>query len=258
MSIGSPKGAIKKSRSFRPHIGGFMKVAILAGGKGTRLQDPDDVNGIVPKPMVLIDEHPILWHVLKHYQEFSYNDFVIACGFMAETIHEYFEQSHENWNVETVDTGIDTNTGGRIKRLQPYVDGTFMLTWGDGLSDVNIDELLSFHKSHGKLCTLTAVHPPARFGELTIDGNTITEFQEKPKNSDGWINGAFFVCEPGIFDYIEGDDTLFEAEPLQSLAKDGELMAFKYEGFWKCMDSPKDRDEFRDMCERNDMPWKGK
>jgi glucose-1-phosphate cytidylyltransferase len=234
-----------------------MKVAILAGGRGTRLADPDDRDGIVPKPMVRIDDHPILWHILKHYQKFGFNDFVIATGFMSEKIETYFNNSDEDWNVECIDTGLDTNTGGRIKRLAEHIGNErFMLTWGDGISDLDINELLAFHNDHGKLCTLTAVHPPARFGELTIEGNAITEFQEKPKQSDEWINGAFFVCEPGIFDYIESDSTLFEGAPLQNLAKDGELMAFKYEGFWKCMDSPKDRDEFRSMCENGTAPWK--
>ena len=262
-----------------------MKVAILAGGRGTRLADPTDTHGIVPKPMVRIGDQPILWHILKHYEKFGFNDFTIACGFMSETIKDYFanyanEHAHmrfdlksgsieqidahvEDWLVTCVDTGEETNTGGRIKRLQPFLvnektgqNETFMLTWGDGLSDVNLDELLKFHKSHGKLCTLTAVRPPARFGELQIDGDSITDFQEKPAQSQGWINGAYFVCEPEIFDYIEGDDTLFEGEPLQQLAKDGELMAFKYDGFWKCMDTPKDRDELREMFNSGNAPWK--
>lgn len=262
-----------------------MKVAILAGGRGTRLADPTDIQGIVPKPMVRIGEHPILWHILKHYEAYGFSDFTIATGFMGDTIKKYFanyvsdhanmrfdlgtgkvEQlnSHrEDWKVTCVDTGEDTNTGGRIKRLKPFLvnentgkNETFMLTWGDGLSDINLNELLSFHKSHSKLCTLTAVRPPARFGELQLDGDTITDFQEKPVQSQGWINGAFFVCEPEIFEYIEGDDTLFEGEPLQYLAKDGELMAYKYDGFWKCMDTPKDRDELREMNDSANAPWK--
>lgn len=262
-----------------------MKVAILAGGRGTRLADPTDSHGIVPKPMVRIGEQPILWHILKHYESYGFKDFTIACGFMSENIKSYFENcieeranvrfdlgastieqletQTEDWVVTCVDTGEETNTGGRIKRLQPFLvdektgkNETFMLTWGDGLSNVDLDELLSFHKSHGKLCTLTAVRPPARFGELKIDGDAITEFQEKPEQSQGWINGAFFVCEPEVFDYIEGDDTLFEGDPLQKLAKDGELMAYKYDGFWRCMDTPKDRDELRKMWNSGNAPWK--
>ena len=262
-----------------------MKVAILAGGRGTRLADPADTHGIVPKPMIRIGEQPILWHILKHYEKFGFNDFTIACGFMAETIKEYFsnyvsdqanmrfdlgngtqtqlENHKEDWVVTCVDTGENTNTGGRIKRLKPFLvndetgkNETFMLTWGDGLCDLDLGELLAFHKSHGKLCTLTAVHPPARFGELKVEGDSITEFQEKPEQSQGWINGAFFVCEPEIFDYIDGDDTLFEGDPLQRLAKDGELMAYKYNGFWKCMDTPKDRDELREMFNNGNAPWK--
>jgi glucose-1-phosphate cytidylyltransferase len=261
-----------------------MKVAILAGGRGTRLADPTDTHGIVPKPMVRIGEQPILWHILKHYEKYGFNDFTIACGFMSETIKEYFsnysqQNAHmrfdlahqtsqqiaaeiEDWIVTCVDTGEDTNTGGRIKRLQPFLadengkNETFMLTWGDGLSDLNLGELLAFHREHGKLCTLTAVRPPARFGELTLQGDQITDFQEKPIQSQGWINGAFFVCEPEVFEYIEGDDTLFEGEPLQRLAKDGELMAYKYDGFWKCMDTPKDRDEIREMWNSGNAPWK--
>lgn len=261
-----------------------MKVAILAGGKGTRLADPDDASGIVPKPLVQIGDEPIIWHILKHYEAFGFEDFTIATGHMSHKFEEYFTSkmnktksvhfdfpssqkieekvAKEDWKVTCVETGANTNTGGRIKRLKPYLvqessgnNETFMLTWGDGVSDVDLDELLAFHKSHGKLCTLTAVHPPARFGELSIEGNTITEFQEKPEQSNGWINGAFFVCEPGVFDYIEGDDTLFEGDPLQSLAKDGELMAFKHEGFWKCMDTPKDRDELREIWKSGNAPW---
>ncbi len=246
-----------------------MKVAILAGGRGSRLADPNDTHGIVPKPMVRIGDEPILWHILKHYEAYGFSDFTIACGFMSETVKQYFadyskDHDHpEDWVVKCVDTGENTNTGGRIKRLQPFLvneetrkNETFMLTWGDGLSDVDLRALLAFHKSHGKLCTLTAVRPPPRFGELQIEGDAITDFQEKPIQSQGRINGAFFVCEPEIFEYIEGDDTLFEAEPLQQLAKDGELMAYKYDGFWKCMDTPKDRDELREMFNSGNAPWK--
>ncbi|MFN8015297.1 MAG: sugar phosphate nucleotidyltransferase [Acidimicrobiia bacterium] len=240
-----------------------MKVAILAGGKGTRLADPTDKDGIVPKPMVTIGSEPILKHVIDHYEDYGHKDFTIACGYLAEKIKAYFESADLNLKVTCVDTGLDTNTGGRIKRLKPYlvneatgVNETFMLTWGDGLSDVNLDKLLAFHKSHGKLCTLTAVHPPARFGELTIEGDAITQFNEKPKVLNSWINGAFFVCEPGIFDYIEGDETLFEGAPLENLAKDNQLMAYKHEGFWQCMDTPKDRDELREMFDKGITPWK--
>ncbi|MCD6288221.1 MAG: glucose-1-phosphate cytidylyltransferase, partial [Candidatus Hydrogenedentes bacterium] len=238
-----------------------MKVGILAGGVGTRLVEETEVK---PKPMVEIGGQPILWHIMMHYAYYGHNEFVIALGYKGQVIKKYMvdycslnsnltvnlksgdvtihDGFRPDWTVELVDTGIQTLTGGRIKRLAPYFnDGTFMLTWGDGVSDVNLDALLEFHKSHGKLATLTAVRPTARFGHLELDGHRIVEFSEKPQTQEGWINGAFFVLEPGVFDYIDGDHTQWEREPLERLARDGQLMAYKHTSFWQCMDTLRDK-----------------
>ena len=218
-----------------------MKVGILAGGVGSRLSEETQVK---PKPMVEIGGRPILWHIMMHYAHYGFKEFVIALGYKGEVIKKYMvdycslnsdltvnlqtgkvkihDAYKTDWTVELVDTGMPTLTGGRIKRLAPYLgDGTFMLTWGDGVSDVNLEDLLAFHRSHGKLATMTAVHPPARFGHIEMRGDQVTEFSEKPQTSAGWINGAFFVLEPGVFDYIDGDHTQWEREPLERLAKDG-------------------------------------
>jgi len=254
----------------------LIKVGILAGGVGTRLAEETQIK---PKPMVEIGGRPILWHILKHYAHFGYSDFVIALGYKGEVIKKYVvDYSHLNsnltvhlktgevttqggdnqdWTVDLVDTGTDTLTGGRIKRLAPYfTDGTFMLTWGDGVSDVNLDKLLEFHRSHGKLATLTAVRPPARFGHLNFEGSRITEFSEKPQTAEGWINGAYFVLEPGIFDYIDGDDTQWEREPLEGLARDGQLMAYRHESFWQCMDTLRDKGLLEQLWSSGNAPWK--
>jgi glucose-1-phosphate cytidylyltransferase len=253
-----------------------MKVAILAGGVGTRLAEETEVK---PKPMVEIGGKPILWHILMHYHQFGYSDFVIALGYKGEVIKKYMVdycslnsnltvdlrtgnvQIHDgvqpDWKVELVDTGIATLTGGRIKRLAPYVgDETFMLTWGHGVSDVDLDKLLAFHRSHGKLATLTAVHPPTRFGHLELDGDAIAEFSEKPQTLEGWINGAFFVLEPGVFDYIDGDDTQWEKEPLERLAAAGQLMAYRHTSFWQCMDTLRDKKLLEDLWQTGNAPWK--
>jgi glucose-1-phosphate cytidylyltransferase len=254
-----------------------MKVAILAGGVGTRLVEETEVR---PKPMVEIGGAPILWHIMKHYAHYGHQDFAIALGYKGEYIKRYFvdycslvnnltvdlgagavtthDGEREAWKVDLVDTGLTTQTGGRIKRLQPFVnDETFMLTWGDGVSDVDLDKLLAFHRSHGKLCTMTAVRPPARFGHLELgDDGAITEFSEKPQTGEGWINGAFFVCEPGVFDYIEGDATAWEREPLEHLAKDGQLMAYQHHSFWQCMDTLRDKQLLQALWESGDAPWK--
>jgi glucose-1-phosphate cytidylyltransferase len=253
-----------------------MKVAILAGGLGTRLSE-ETVNK--PKPMVEIGGRPILWHIMMNYYHHGFQDFVIALGYKAEIIKKYMadycslnsnmtvslrngeiklhEAYQPDWMVDLIDTGLYTNTGGRIKRLAPYVNNeTFMLTWGDGVSDINLQELLAFHRSHGKLATLTAVHPPARFGHLDLDGDQIVEFSEKPQTREGWINGAFFVLEPEVFDYIEGDDTQWEKSPLENLAKDGQLMAYKYTGFWQCMDTIRDKKRLEKLWDSGDAPWK--
>ncbi|MCZ7525026.1 MAG: glucose-1-phosphate cytidylyltransferase [Acidimicrobiia bacterium] len=253
-----------------------MRVAILAGGLGTRLAEETET---IPKPMVTIGGKPILWHIMKTYANAGFQDFVVALGYKGEVIKRYMVEycslasdikvtlsdgtvelhdgERDDWTVELIDTGLMTATGGRIKRLAPYLDdGTFMLTWGDGVSDLDPDDLLAFHRSHGKLCTLTAVRPPARFGHLTLDGERIVEFSEKPQTGEGWINGAFFVCEPEIFDYIEGDDTQFEHAPLETLAKDGQLMAYRYDGFWQCMDTLRDRKLLEKLWETGQAPWK--
>ncbi len=253
-----------------------MKVAILAGGVGSRLSEETTIK---PKPMVEIGGKPILWHILMHYAHYGYKDFVIALGYKGEVIKKYMvdycnlnsnltvnlgtgevkvhDRFKVDWKVELIDTGIATLTGGRIKRLAPYLGNeTFMLTWGDGVSDVNLPELLEFHKSHGKLATLTAVHPTARFGHLELDGNQIVEFSEKPQTKEGWINGAFFVLEPGIFDYIDGDETQWEREPLEGLARDGQLMAYQHNSFWQCMDTLRDKKLLEDLWQGGNAPWK--
>jgi glucose-1-phosphate cytidylyltransferase len=256
-----------------------MKIGILAGGLGTRLAEE---TAIKPKPMVEIGNQPIMWHIMKYYAHFGYADFAVALGYRGEYIKRWLvdyasltsnlsvslkdgkvqwhepETEREDWNVSLVETGLETNTGGRIKRLQPWIgaEGTFMLTWGDGVANVDLDALLAFHRSHGKLATLTAVRPPARFGHIEMDGDRITEFSEKPQTGEGWINGAFFVLEPGIFDYIEGDSTQFEKEPLEELAKDGQLMAYKHSGFWQCMDTIRDRKLLQSLWDSGNAPWK--
>ncbi len=253
-----------------------MKVAILAGGLGTRLSEETVAK---PKPMVEIGGRPILWHIMRHYAHYGFNDFAIALGYKAGVIKKYMVdycalnsnltvqlkngqvEQHggdaPDWSVDLIDTGLYTNTGGRIKRLQPYVgDETFMLTWGDGVSDIDLKALLAFHRSHGKLATLTAVRPPARFGHLDLQGDQIVDFSEKPQTREGWINGAFFVLEPGIFDYIAGDDTQWEKAPLEKLARDGELMAYKYSGFWQCMDTLRDKRRLEALWDSGNAPWK--
>lgn len=254
-----------------------MKVAILAGGVGTRLVEETVIK---PKPMVEIGGRPILWHIMKYYSCYGYNEFVIALGYKGEYIKKYvIEYSslhsnltvsikngevhahginhHPDWTVDLIDTGLETFTGGRIKRLAPYLGNqTFMLTWGDGVSDVKLDELLEFHKSHGKLATLTAVRPTARFGHLELNGDKVLEFSEKPQTKEGWINGAFFVLEPGVFDYIDGDQTQWEKKPMEQLARDGQLMAYKHTGFWQCMDTLRDKHLLNDLWDSGKAPWK--
>ena len=255
-----------------------MKVAILAGGVGSRISEETETK---PKPMVEIGGKPILWHIMKYYATFGHTDFVIALGYKGEIIKRFMvdyaslasehltvslrdgrymthESKTDDWRVDLVETGQGTETGGRIKRLQPHVgNSTFMLTWGDGVSNVDLHALVAFHKAHGKLCTLTAARPPARFGHLEIgDGGLISEFSEKPQTGEGWINGAFFVCEPGVFDYIEGDHTSWERDPLVSLAKEGQLMAYQHYGFWQCMDTLRDKKLLESLWEGEGAPWK--
>jgi len=253
-----------------------MKVAILAGGAGTRLAEETEVK---PKPMVEIGGRPILWHIMRHYSHHGFNHFVIALGYKGEVIKKYMVDycslnsdltvhlrtgkisinggDMPDWTVELVDTGGRTLTGGRIKRLAPYVGKeTFMLTWGDGVSDVNLHDLLDFHRRHGKLATLTAVRPPARYGHLDLVGDQIVEFSEKSQLREGWINGAFFVLEPGVFDYIQGDDTQWEREPLEGLARDGQLMAYRHTSFWQCMDTLREKRLLEDLWQGGKPPWK--
>jgi glucose-1-phosphate cytidylyltransferase len=255
-----------------------MKVAILAGGVGTRLVEETEVK---PKPMVEIGNHPILWHIMKHYAHYGHKDFYIALGYKGEVIKRYMVDygslssdltvdlntgqvknhknghSRQDWMVNLIDTGDATLTGGRIKRLAPYIGNeTFMLTWGDGVSDLDLNKLLEFHRSHGKLATVTAVRPPARFGLLELEGNRVVSFSEKPQLGEGWINGAFFVLEPKIFDYIDGDMTQWEREPLERLSADGQLMAYFHNSFWQCMDTLRDKRLLENLWQSGKVPWK--
>ena len=252
-----------------------MKIIILAGGFGTRLSEYTDS---IPKPMVTIGGRPILWHIMKTYAHFGHKDFYLALGYKAEVIKKYFINYHSlnsdfavdlssgiveplqvddtDWKVTLVDTGLKTMTGGRIKRLQQFIGNQqFMLTYGDGVADINIDELLKFHKSHGKMVTLTTVRPSARFGDLEFNGDSVSSFQEKPQLHEGWINGGFFICEPGVFDFIDNDSQMFEREPLERLVKAGQLMAYKHHGFWHSMDSKRDRDILESLWDKNAL-WK--
>lgn len=254
-----------------------MKVVILAGGLGTRISEETVFK---PKPMVLIGDKPILWHIMKIYSSYGFNDFVICCGYKGHVIKEYFanyllhesdvtintstndltfhNSNSENWNVSLINTGELTMTGGRIKRIQEYVGNeTFFLTYGDGVGDINISDLLKFHKSHGKKATLTATKPFGRFGVIDItDNGQITSFKEKDKEDVSWINGGFFVLEPSVFDYIEGDSTVFEKEPLEKLTQERELNAFKHDGFWRAMDSLNDKNVLEEYWNTGTAAWK--
>jgi len=253
-----------------------MKVIILAGGYGTRLSEYTET---IPKPMVPIGGKPILWHIMQRYAFFGHKDFYIALGYKAESIKEYFlkfksintdfsidlssgkmkiyNSNGLDWNVTLVDTGKDSMTGGRVKRMKPFIGNKpFMLTYGDGVANININALINFHKDHGEMVTVTAVHPVARFGELEIDGINVKSFQEKPQVSLGWINGGFFVCEPKFFDLIKDDYTVLEAEPLEKAATAGKLIAYKHEGFWQCMDTKRDKDLLESLWQSGEAPWK--
>ncbi|MFZ5374584.1 MAG: glucose-1-phosphate cytidylyltransferase [Campylobacterota bacterium] len=255
-----------------------MKVLLLAGGLGTRLSEETDIR---PKPMVDIGGKPILWHIMKLYSHYGFNDFVILLGYKGYYIKEYFanyflhqsdvtldiqtgkmeilNNSSEPWKVTLLDTGLDSMTGGRVKRAQSFVgDEPFMLTYGDGVSDIDIQALVKFHKAHGKAMTMTSAQPEGRFGALNIAENAqVTHFLEKPKGDGGWINAGFFVCEPKVFDYItEGDGTIFEQAPLQNLARDGEIYTYRHEGFWKPMDTLRDKQELQKLWDTKKAPWK--
>lgn len=253
-----------------------MKVIILAGGLGTRLQEETVIK---PKPMVEIGGRPILWHILKHYTHHNFNDFFIALGYKGEVIKEYFLNYYylnsnmtidlatgkvetqdcrsENWKINLIDTGLNTNTGARVKRLRKYVqDDTFMVTYGDGVSNVDLKALLAFHRAHGRLATVTAVRPPARYGGLLFNGDEVVRFTEKPQAGEGWINGGYMVFEPGMFNYLNGDDTDLSADTLEKLAAEGELMAYKHADFWQCMDTARDKYYLERLWEESDAPWK--
>lgn len=255
-----------------------MKVVILAGGLGTRLSEETVVK---PKPMVEIGGMPILWHIMKIYSAHGFNDFVVCLGYKGYVVKEYFanyfmhksdvtidlknnsvevhESEAEPWKITLVDTGDSSMTGGRIKRIQKYVnDETFMLTYGDGVGDINIKNLVEYHKGHGKLFTVTSVQPSGRFGALDLSPeNEVKSFLEKPKGDGSWINGGYMVCEPGVFDFIkDGDSTVWEQEPMQNIALAGEMNAFKHDGFWRPMDTLKDKHDLNEMWERGNSPWK--
>ncbi|MEE4204404.1 MAG: glucose-1-phosphate cytidylyltransferase [Halieaceae bacterium] len=253
-----------------------MKVAILAGGVGSRLSPETDGK---PKPLVEIGGRPILWHIMQHFSHYGLRDFVIALGYRGEAIKHYMsdyarlhgnlsinmrtgviEQSGaqvEDWQVDLVDTGEKTQTGGRIKRLREWLGNeTFLLAWGDGVHTIDITALLHFHRDHGRLATVTAVRPPARFGHLEFAGDQVVEFSEKPQTAEGWINGGLFVLEPGIFDVIDGDDTAWEREPMERLSSMGELMAFRHSGFWQCMDTPRDHALLNRLWHSDAAPWR--
>jgi glucose-1-phosphate cytidylyltransferase len=253
-----------------------VPVVILCGGLGSRLREETEVR---PKPMVEIGGQPILWHIMNIYAAWGATDFKLALGYKAEVIKEYFLNFHPHtsdmtvhlasgrvdyhsnkspdWLVTLVDTGLHTETGGRVKRLRPWImNRTFMLTYGDGVGDVDISALLRFHRSHGKLATVTAVRPPARFGNLVLEKDQVQRFEEKSQAEAGWINGGFFVLEPGVFDYIASDSVPWEMDPLQNLAKDGQLMSFRHQGFWAPMDTLREKHRLQEMWDSGKAPWK--
>jgi glucose-1-phosphate cytidylyltransferase len=256
-----------------------LKVAILAGGLGTRLSEETTIR---PKPMVEIGGKPIIWHVMMHYSSFGFREFVIALGYKGEQVKDWMLEhsglskklgdqalsvkfvqpdgktgTRKIWSVDLVDTGPETLTGGRIKRLEPWLGNeTFMLTWCDAVSDVDLNALLEFHRLHGRLATVTAVRPPPRFGHLILNGSKVTQFKEKTPDSEGWINGAYFVLEPKIFDYIEGDRTQWEKEPMEELAKEGQLMAYRHNGFWQCMDTIREKAVLEELWRSGRAKWK--
>lgn len=227
-----------------------MKVVILAGGYGTRITE-ESYNK--PKPMIEIGNKPIIWHIMKYYASFGYKDFVICCGYKAEIIQNYFKINKEDWNVESVDTGLDTMTGGRVKRIKEYVgDEMFFLTYGDGVSDVNINLLLKHHINSDNIVTLTAVHKPDRFGIIRLNNDKVVDFEEK---SISWINGGWMICNKEIFNYIKNDSTIFERDPLEKLASENKLGAYMHEGFWQCMDTLREKNKLEKLIEENKAPW---
>lgn len=254
-----------------------MKAVILAGGFGTRISEESHLR---PKPMVEIGERPILWHIMKIYSNYGINDFIICAGYKQHIIKEYFsnyalynsdisfdfrtgemtttQNSSEPWRVTIADTGLNTMTGGRVKRIERYLEGdeTFCLTYGDGVSDVDIDELLRFHSKEGKIATLTAVHPEGRFGIMDMNGDDVTSFREKNQNDVGWVNGGFMAMDIGVMDYISGDDTVLERTTMDALAADGQLNAYKHHGYWQCMDTLRDKENLQRLWNSGNAPWK--
>tara|TARA_B100000941_G_scaffold204278_1_gene148855 strand:+ start:2496 stop:3197 length:702 start_codon:yes stop_codon:yes gene_type:complete len=232
-----------------------MKVVILAGGFGTRLAE---YTNTIPKPMVKIGDEPILSHIIRIFKSYNFNDFIVAAGYKKEIIIDYYKNSKEFKNLKIVDTGEKTMTGGRILRLKSLIKDkeNFFMTYGDGLCDVNLNELVKFHMKHKKIATVTAVHPPVRFGELEINEEKVIKFEEKSQAKVGWINGGFFILNKKVFDYIKDDNILFEREPLEKLVNNENLMAFKHEGFWKCMDNLRDKIELDKMFKNNQLLWK--
>lgn len=252
-----------------------MKVVLLAGGFGVRLSEYTET---IPKPMVTVGGRPMLWHIMRTYVRFGHKDFYVALGYRAEVVKEYFlhyrslnadftvdlttgavtphQTDDADWRVTLVHTGLESMTGGRVKRMQPFIGNeSFMLTYGDGVADINLERLLAFHRNHGKMVTVTGVHPGARFGELQMNGEQVSSFQEKPQIGQGWINGGFFVIQPEFFDLIQGDATILEREPLEQAARMGQLMAYRHEGFWQCMDTKRDRDLLEELWQSGKAPW---
>ena len=252
-----------------------MKAVILAGGLGTRLSEETVIR---PKPMVEIGGHPILWHIMKIYSHYGINDFIVCLGYKGYMIKEYFANYHlhmsdvtfdlatgnaevhsntaESWKVTLIDTGELTMTGGRLKRIRPYLDGTFCMTYGDGVSDVDIRSLVEFHKSQKTLATVTAIQPPGRYGSIRISGNKVSSFKEKPSGDGGWVNGGFFVLEPEVTDYVAEDSTMWEAEPMEALAREGQLSVFRHPGFWQSMDTLRDKNTLEHLWNTNNAAWK--
>tara|TARA_Y100000590_G_scaffold202110_1_gene229620 strand:+ start:1606 stop:2307 length:702 start_codon:yes stop_codon:yes gene_type:complete len=232
-----------------------MKVVILCGGKGTRLAEETNLN---PKPMVKIGDKPIIWHILKFFNHYGHNEFILATGYKNEVINDFFYNNKDFPNVKTIFTGAETMTGGRILRLKSILDKEeeFFMTYGDGVTNLNLNELLKFHKSHNKIATVTAVHPPVRFGEVEINKNQVTNFAEKKQAKSSWISGGFFILNKKIFNYIKNDETVFEEYPLEKITSEGQLMAYKHEGFWQCMDTLREKKLLDDLWYKGVAPWK--
>jgi glucose-1-phosphate cytidylyltransferase len=230
-----------------------MKVVILAGGFGTRLSEYTDS---IPKPMVPVGGIPIIEHIMSHYANYGHDEFYLALGYKGDVIKNHFKNSKKNWNVNLIDTGSDTLTGGRLKRLESYLNKeSFLLTYGDGISDININDLIQFHKNHKKIVTISAVRPPARFGSLSLDGSNVIKFKEKTQLGESWINGGFFVINPTFFKFLEGDSSVLEKKPLETVTKLKEIKAFRHEGFWQCMDHKLDKDYLEELVLTNKAPW---